>query len=913
MSTLERLPPISPLPEPNPAFDARALFDDSLAEVRRLSSALWTDHNTHDPGITTLELLSYALTELSYRHSLPLADRLAGDADGSAQFFAPQAVLPNRALTELDWRKLLIDLPGVKNAWIEPVTDVVLYADLRRKLLGQTPPEHPQFAPVPLAGLYRARVEFMDSINTPTERNAVLAAVRHALESARNLCEDCIQVRAVRAEYFAVCAELELSPDADVTEVAAQLLFTLAQVLAPAVPKHDLASLLAKAEQQGLSLAEVLDGPLLQHGFIDDAELLASALPTEIRLSDVIGVAMDVPGLRSVRSLVINPLARADEDDELAADADPSEVVAEPVSVPNAWRVAVRPGRLPRLSLNQGRLVFSKRGLTVQGWNIADMPSAVADRLAALREAARLALETPVATAIPAPALGHSRPLASWHSVQHDFPALYGIGEAGLSPGATPQRQAQVLQFKGFLLMFDQLMADQLALLAQARLRLSVAPTELDNLALRFGPGAAAAPHVLASQLVQSVVDVAKLYPAGPTPQTLPPDLLQRLLDALESPAAAAGRQHRLLDHLLARIAEDFADYAGAMASAFHTPTGRLIGDKARFLSAAADVTLNRAAAMRQRPASAAEIWNTGNVSGLERRLAALLGIADFSRRDLGLVSYDTYNEVDQLPDAVNEYRFRVRHSVTHQILLSSSTRYPTPEAARAEMILAIARGQLPEGYQRLIDRRGRPFFNIIDADGEVLARHIRYFSSGAAMETAIAELMTYLQGHYGGEGLYVVEHLLLRPLERTDTLFTICADAGCGSGGDDCLDLDPYSYRLQIILPAYAGRFQDQSFRQFVEHTIRREVPAHILPTVCWVSPDHMSLFQAAWRDWLMLAGGFSRTDRAGKLAALLQALVAVKNVYPVRALFDCVGDETRPPFILGRASLGSGPPPAT
>jgi len=903
MSTLEGLPPISPLPDANPAFDARALFDEGLAEVRRLSSALWTDHNTHDPGITTLELLCYALTELSYRHSLPIEDRLAGsgeDTDGSAQFFAPAAVLPNRALTELDWRKLLIDLPGVKNAWIEVVTDVLLYADLRRKALRQTPPEHQQFQAVPLAGLYRVRIEFMDAINTQVERNGVLAAVRRALESARNLCEDFIEVRAVRAEYFSVCAELELTPDADVTEVAAQLLFDIGEVLAPPVPNHDLATMLASSETTGLTLAEVFDGPLLENGFIDDADLLASGLPTEIRLSDVIGVAMDVPGLRSVRNLTINPLRRSDEADENAADADPTEVQADPMPVANAWRVPVLPGRLPRLSLNQGRLVFSKRGLAVQGWNIADMPGPVADRLAALREAARAAVETTRGTSTAAPRLGHSRPLANWQSVQHDFPALYGIGEAGLSQRATPLRQAQVLQFKGFLLLFDQLMADQLALLSQARLRLSVAPAALQDVALRFGPGATVRPHVLASQVVDSVVDVAKLYPAAVTPQTL--------MDALETPAAAAARQHRLLDHLLARIAEDFSDYSGAMASAFRTPTGTLIGDKARFLAAAADVTMNRAGAMFQRPDSAAEIWNTDNVSGLERRLAALLGIADFSRRDLGLVSYDTYNEIDRVPDGVNEYRFRVRHNVTHNILLSSSTRYPTPEAARAEMILAIERGQQPEGYQRLIDGRGRPYFNIINAEGEVLARRIRYFDTPEAMETVIAELMMYLRGHYGGEGLYVVEHLLLRPLEAADPLFTICADPSC----DDCLDVDPYSYRLQIILPAYAGRFQDYGFRQFVEHTIRREVPAHILPTVCWVSPDHMSLFQAAWRDWLMLAGGFSTTGRAGKLTALLDALMQVKNVYPVRALFDCTGDDTKPPFILGKASLGSEPPPA-
>ena len=442
MTTLERLPPISPLPDTNPAFDARALFNEGLAHVRRLSSALWTDHNTHDPGITTLELLSYALTELAYRHSLPIEDRLAGDVDGSAQFFAPRAVLPNRALTELDWRKWLIDLPGVKNAWIEVVTDVHLYADLRRKELRQTPPEHLQFQLVPLLGLYRVRVEFMDSVNTLVKRNGVLAAVRRALESARNLCEDFIQVRAVRAEYFSVCAELELTPDADVTEVAAQLLFAVGQVLAPPVPNHDLATLLATSEKTGLTLAEAFDGPLLENGFIDDADLLASALPTEIHLSDVIGVAMDVPGLRAVRTMTINPLKRLDEADENAADADPTEVVADPVPVANAWRIPVLPGRLPRLSLNQGRLVFSKRGLAVQGFNIADMPEPVAIRLAALREAARLAVETPMGTTTPMPRLGHTRPLAAWTSVRHDFPALYGVGDAGLSKRATPQRLA---------------------------------------------------------------------------------------------------------------------------------------------------------------------------------------------------------------------------------------------------------------------------------------------------------------------------------------------------------------------------------------------------------------------------------------------------------------------------------------
>jgi hypothetical protein len=884
------LPPISPLAETNPAFDARALFNEGLAEVRRLSGALWTDHNTHDPGITMLEVASYALTELAYRHSLPIEDRLAGEGDAAAQFHAPQDVLPNRALTTLDWRRRLIDLPGVKNAWIEVVDDVLLYADLRRKQLGLAPPAHPQFQPVPLGGLYRVRIAFMDTVNTLAERTEVLAAVRMALEASRNLGEDFIDVRPVRAAYFACCAEIELDSDADVTEVAAQLLFNIGQVLAPPVPNHPLATLLAR----GLTLAEALDGPALAHGFIDEADLLASALPSEIRLSDVIGVAADVPGLRSVRTLTLNPLERSDEADDTAADADPTEVVADAVPVANPWRVPVRAGRLPRLSLNQGRLVFSKRGLPVQGWNTTNMPTAVRTRLAQLREAARLAVETPAGTALVPLVPGRSRPLAQWDSFQLDFPALYGIGEAGLGGQASDQRQAQVLQLKGWLLLFDQLMADQLALLAQARHRLSVDPAELLAIAQRFGPAAPVAPHVLASQVVSSIVGHTALYPEGASAQAL--------ADAIEPPAEAARRQHQLLDHLLARVAEDFADYAGAMASAFGTPTGRLIGDKCRFLAQVAATTGQRAGAMLQRPPTAAGLWNTDNVSGLERRIASLLGMADFTRRNLGLVSYDTYNEVDTVPDTVNEYRFRVRHAITHNILLSSSTRYATPEAARAEMILAIERAQLPEGYQRLLAGNGRHYFNIVDAGGEVLARRIRYFDTAEAMELAIAEQMAYLIGHYSGEGLYLVEHILLRPQGPADPLLPICSDAGC----DDCSDVDPYSHRIQILLPAYAGRFQDFGFRQFVEHTIRREVPAHLLPTICWLGPDDMARFETAWRDWLLLAGGFSSTDRPAKLQALIDALVSVKNTYPVRGLFDCTVDNPQAPFILGSTALG-------
>lgn len=892
---------IARTPDANPAFEVRALFDEGLAQVRALAAATWTDHNTHDPGITLLETACYALVDLAHRHALPLADRLAGG--DPAQFHAPQAVLPNRAFTAPDWRRRLIDVEGVRNAWIEPVTDALLYIDLRLSELVAQQPDHPDWRALPLGGLYSVRVELMEQVASPAERQRVLAAVRRVVEETRNLAEDIVAVRTVRAQFFALCAEVELAPDADLTESAAQLLLAVGACLSPAVPSRTLAEMLAL----GLALPEVLDGPLPGAGFIDPADLDASALPAEIHLSDMMRAAAGVAGVAALRTLSVQPVRRPDEDqpdDQAAPDAEPGAVTGEVQAPANPWRVPVRPGRQPRLSLAHGRLVFSKRGLPVAGWNIAAMPPPVAQRLAALREAARQAAEAPKPVVLPSPAPGRPRALADWSTLQHDLPAVYGVGPQGLPRQADPRRQAQALQLQGWLLFFDQLMADQLALLAVAHARLSVGPAALDAVAGRFMPGAPQRPHALASALVPELAADGRLYMPGTTPQTL--------LDLHESAADATARQQRLLDHLLARLGEDFADFAGAMASAFGTPAGQIVGDKARFLKDAAAAVAARAGAMDQHPASAAGIWNTPNVSGLERRIAGLLGIADWSRRDLapGNQIDEFYDEIDAVPDSSEEFRFRVRHGVTRAILLSSSMRHATREAARTELQAAIDRAQRPEGYQRRTTADGRRhYFNIVDAGGEVIARRIQYFAQEEAMEAAIAETMTYLRSHHGGEGLYVVEPILLRPRAPGDPVLRICADADCPDGAEG----DPYSHRIHVLLPAYAGRFVDEGFRRFTEATIRRETPVHILPVVCWLGVEDMRRFQTAWRRWLLLAGGLAATqgdgDRAATLKALTDALQEVKNVYPVRALFDCTGDDEKPPFILGKTSLGRGP----
>src|ERR1017187_2729901 len=69
----------------NPVFgydqDYAFLRQSGLKYIEELGNRLWTDYNEHDPGITILEALCYAITELGYRTDLPMQDLLAG-ADG---------------------------------------------------------------------------------------------------------------------------------------------------------------------------------------------------------------------------------------------------------------------------------------------------------------------------------------------------------------------------------------------------------------------------------------------------------------------------------------------------------------------------------------------------------------------------------------------------------------------------------------------------------------------------------------------------------------------------------------------------------------------------------------------------------------------------------------------------------------
>jgi hypothetical protein len=361
------------------------------------------------------------------------------------------------------------------------------------------------------------------------------------------------------------------------------------------------------------------------------------------------------------------------------------------------------------------------------------------------------------------------------------------------------------------------------------------------------------------------------------------------------------GRRNRFLDHLISRFAERFNDFANLVHQALGTSEAQIAAVKCDFLATYDTLGSNRSKAYNYSLSDDESLWNSLNISGLENRLAKLLGIRNAMRRDFSDFNYTIYSEIDSTPG--DEFRFRVRHKESGKIILSSSKHYVTEADTRAEMRTALKMGMLPSGYQRKKTIDERFYFNIIDAAGEVIARRIEYFSSEEKMNKAIDDLLLYLQETYSDEGMYLIENILLRPGEgmKDDPFLPICKAGQQVS----CADFDPYSYRIHFILPAENGRFRNMQFRNFVEEIIREETPAHILPKICWINKEDMSMLETAYHDWLYLKSGKETTDRKQKLERFIQALYEVKNSYPTQVLRDCRTNEDK--FILGQTSLGT------
>lgn len=423
-------------------LDFEKLRTEGIDHLGRLAGKIWTDHNVHDPGITILEALCYALLDLGYRTNLPAEDIFSRNPeDGSPEdnFFTPAQILSCNPLTVTDYRKLLIDIPGVRNAWLHIADD---QKDICRRGNDATHANGNYGCVEYLNGLYHVSIELEEN----ADEQAVVDLVRKTLMAHRNFCEDFVDIRVLCHLEVGVCVEVELEENADVESTFLSMAEKLQGFLNPAPAFYTLQQLLDK----GRPIEDIFAGRphniTASHGFVDTEEFLKLELKKEVHLSDVYDVLFEVPGVKAIRNLRLRD----------CKDIKGGQGVK--------WKMPLPVNHIPVLSLACSGFRFSKSGLQVafdaqkyDALNLADNNGKI------LYSAPSPYLDLVVPSGV------YRNDLADYYSIQNDFPKVYGIAEGGLPDTAPAERKAQALQLKGYLLFFDQLLANYLAQLQNIR------------------------------------------------------------------------------------------------------------------------------------------------------------------------------------------------------------------------------------------------------------------------------------------------------------------------------------------------------------------------------------------------------------------------------------------------------------
>jgi uncharacterized protein len=882
--------------------------------IESLGSQFWTDYNTHDPGITILEVLCYAITDLGMRINLPIEDLLSNNSNPiDEQFFSASEILPMQAVTALDYRKIFIDIDPkrIKNCWLQKATKKLFVnckeakISLKKEDFSATPETFIKESQI--KGYYNILVDFDEK--DLNQKILLKNKIIDKFHENRNLCEDVLEIREVEMQPIAVCALIELDPEANEEYVHALITFELEKYLSPSIRYYSLAEMFEK----GYTTDEIFEGPFLDNGFIDTPELENSSLKTEVRLSDIMQIIMNIQGVSVIKDISLNNC----------------EVIETEGSV---WNICIPANKKPSLC-NKSTLNFSKGVLPVTV-NKTKAKKYLED----LKEDFAYAQQNSAKNREIKIPQGKITESDFYTSITNNFPENYGIGEIGLSESASAERKAKAKQLKGYLLFFDQILASYFKNLSSIKELLSL------NGSL---------PATYFTQPISDMTgfeDIVTDKYLDADEEKLDELLFGDLDDSIK-------RQNQIKDHLIARFAERFAEYAFLMKSLYGVSADEIVlKNKSDFLINYDTISGKRASGFNYFNQPLSNLWNTFNVTGLENRIAGLLGIKGDrnpvsgkrgiernSISDLFVQLYDPSPGVEP-----NMHRWRIRNSV-NEIILTATEDYENQLKAIKEMYFSILKiyetseKEIGHAFVKLFEDRtnGIPFkdtvintFEVIESDthqysfhiinpefvgdidnpDRIIARQYKLYATLEEVKTAMLDLLRFFKDEFSDEGIFLVEHILLvpNPDEAIDVSYymPICID-DCS---DNCCTPNPYSFKISVVLPGYTYRFANVDFRNFAEDVIRQEIPSHILGKICWIGyrkdqitplDNDLLDFERDFKNFLL----DKTQNKQDALPQFIKSLSKLNSVYPTGTLYNCVDEEEdiSGKIVLGRTNLGT------
>ncbi|MEM6684324.1 MAG: hypothetical protein AAF617_00900 [Bacteroidota bacterium] len=404
-------------------LDFQALKAQGLAYIQAHSSKEWTNLNPSDPGITILEQLCYAFTELGYCGNFSMKDILTdknGDLIVDNQFYLPQNILTTSPITVDDYVKFVIDsVPSVKNVVITPISLAFPFVN----------------------GMYEVYVVLNPNYSNPSVIDEPENETFSVLNSCRNLGELFLMPKALVAKTYTISGNLVLKSGYDLTTILPKMMQSITDYVFPNVTQTGYNKLKASGEKTNT----IFDGPSLQNGWISTKSIQPKK--DTIHAFEITKIIRDTDGVQSISDVSFT--------DNTGATTDTATCQKDEILTFDFSKSFLKTASNTSLHISlQGKELNTSLNTTLL------------DELANMQQTTSQINEVASVQIAPKVPTGKYREITSYYSIQNTFPETYAVGLNATNDSTPDYEVAQSRQLKGYLSLFDQILSNQFAQLA---------------------------------------------------------------------------------------------------------------------------------------------------------------------------------------------------------------------------------------------------------------------------------------------------------------------------------------------------------------------------------------------------------------------------------------------------------------
>ncbi|MDE1460675.1 hypothetical protein [Spartinivicinus poritis] len=790
---------IDPLDSGNP-LNYQNLMSEGLSLMQQLAGEVWTDYNLHDPGVTLLEQLCFSLTDVVYRSSYPIQQYLIGPDNKidlpTQGLYSPGKILPSGPVTLHDYKALMLAKLTSINALVIDMSKLYQQPSLEIR--------------------YNCR-----SYHGKKAKQQLINDMVSHYHAQRPLCAPIsVAVAEMNAQMVELYGCVDIKEGYPVEQVIAQIYLECADLITPESEFIRYESLL----EQGCGLEEVIEGPFCAQG-----RLKETPIKRNLQISHLTERITALAGTKQVSQLHL-----------VAGDKQFYQYLVIDQHSQCKLAIPYDDLKLFKLEITQGG-----RAYPIQ---LSEYQMAIRQGIARKEKTALLMRHhEQIFPHCEDNYLAFNRHIP----IQSLFPANYQISPQGIPYFASSQQQAQAKQLNGYLMLFEQFIANSIEDIEQFRTLLSL---DMDT---------------TRSYHYQSLMqkDAQALYVKQGQQRE------SALASAIAEIDNYSDRKHRALDYLLGLYGESYPDEKHRQFNCYFTKVGfehELIHAKVNFIKYLPQLGLLSGIGQNY----LLEPWSPEDCSGVSLKSRLLLNCAKltncsittlFNQLRLNVVESEKWDlpviaASDQGPSQLETDRklkldFRPAISVVAQSCQETalSTLYQQLKEAglfkadqiNAEFLVEGVDSQRYRcGWEKIHnnEQRGKKCLLVFNRGSHHDWYQLGVYDSIDKAKTVARLCQQFLVGlNRYSEGVHLLEHIVLHP-----------SSVGKAKAMVTEPNHDSFYYgRLSLLMPNWPARYANPDFQAFAQAVIRDVCPAHLHPDIFWLSFVQMQQYESLYSQW--------------------------------------------------------------